>query len=157
MRAFVSSRPAAGIREDGAVTDSLIYESPRVFEVWRWGPGHSGLLLRSNPTDLAPTRIEVWFKPADAACLPSSFTGLHIAPATAALHRQVRETLGRDLQTRDTLYAVQAGQTQGWVLGGSVNGAEDDRSSYEPAIFRYMPTEPKLPRRDLFSTYTAGH
>jgi hypothetical protein len=57
----------------------LIFESHRRFEVSGWGVGHRGLLLRSNPTDEERSRIEVWFKPSDAVCLPSNLDTLQIS------------------------------------------------------------------------------
>jgi len=53
-----------------------LFISDRKFEVWHWGVGHDGLLLRSNPSNDGDARIEVLFKPAYAIGLPSHFTGL---------------------------------------------------------------------------------
>lgn len=73
-------------RSRRALASLVLYSSPRRFEVSRWGVGHAGLLLRSNPRDVA-RRVEVLFKPASAACGPASLDGIAIVEADDAARR----------------------------------------------------------------------
>jgi hypothetical protein len=121
---------------EAARTTMTIYESGRRFEVWRWAVGHTGLLLRSNPTPEQPTRIEVIFKPADAVCLPVLLPNLRIeAVEAAALPASLLTTLHRPLKPWEHAYAVTAGEAQGWVVGGTVAGREDDQDYAAPTMF----------------------
>ena len=135
------------------VAGGVIYASTRRFEVWDFGVGHRGLLLRSNPTNDASERIEVWFKPAYAVCLQSSLEdGIRIERASRTaddLPSDVRLALGRSAKSDELLFKVHSGETLGWVLAGGVHGRADERASHEARIFDG--TGPKAGVRDLFS------
>jgi hypothetical protein len=134
------------------VAGEVIYESARRFEVWDFGVGHRGLLLRSNPTSDELERIEVWFKPAYAVCLQSRLEdGIRIERSTASvdLSSDVDAVLGRSAGLDELLFTVRSGKSIGWVLAGSVHGRADEREFDEPRIFNG--TGPKPGVRDLFS------
>jgi len=108
------------------VHDVESFKSDRRFEVWRWGVGHRGLLLRTIP---APDeqRVEVWIKPAYAALMPSSLDGLSIELATTEQARAwTAHGHGVTVRVDQNLYIVRSGSFSGWVLGGSLNTREDD-------------------------------
>jgi hypothetical protein len=120
------------------VAGEVIYASPRRFEVWDFGVGHRGLLLRSNPTDDEAGRIEVWFKPAYAVCLRSWLEdGIRIERSSrfVGLSSDVGAVLGRSAKFEELLFTVHSGERVGWVLAGSVHGRADQRTAYEPRIF----------------------
>ena len=128
----------------------LIYESPRKFEVWGWGVGHRGLLLRSNPTPGATSRIEVWFKPAYAASLPSWLEGIQIGRTSDPPPEQAIEVLGRSVENWEDVFIVRSRQGVGWVVAGGVHGREDDHEYHEPTMFDGW--EPRADVRTLFSS-----
>jgi hypothetical protein len=134
------------------VSGEVIYASTRRFEVWDFGVGHRGLLLRSNPTDDESGRIEVWFKPAHAVCLQSSLEdGIRIERSSRSvdLSSDMGAVLGRSARFDEHLFRIHSGESVGWVLAGSVHGRADERASHEPRIFDGA--EPKPGVRDLFS------
>lgn len=128
-----------------------LFTSERKFEVWRWGVGHSGLLLRSNPKTNPSrdiSRIEVRFNPAHAVSLPSFFTGLAIDDDGPMSARESAETLlGRSLRPWENVYSISVGIAEelvgevamelpvGWVVGGSVSGRQDHQRWDSPTMF----------------------
>jgi hypothetical protein len=127
----------------------LIFESHRRFEVWGWSVGHRGLLLRSNPTDEERSRIEVWFKPSDAVCLPSNLDTLQISRPAHRPPEQVIEVLGRAVARWEDIFTIRSGQGVGWVVAGGVHGREDDHEYDEPTMFDGWAPRPDV--RTLFS------
>lgn len=117
-----------------------------------WGVGHGGLLLRSNPTPDKSRRIEVLFKPGHAACLPAWLDGIAILHADEAATRAwSAQGHGLVLGSNQNLFLVRCGSVRGWVVGGSVNGREDDGDSHAPTSFTGWPPGPGVD--ELFSTY----
>lgn len=112
-----------------------IFFSERRFEVVTWGVGHKGLLLRTLE-DRDQPRIEVWFKPAYAACLSSVLDGVHITdPRDAESRGEVERQIGRELNHWEHIYAVVTPSARGWVVAGSVSGRQDHRRNDEPTMF----------------------
>ena len=151
-RLRATARAAAADRQNDPGDGAVIYASPRRFEVWDFGVGHRGLLLRSNPTNEVPGRIEVWFKPAYAVCLPSWLVdGIRIERSSRSvdLSSDVGAVLGRSAKSEELLFAIHSGKSVGWVLAGGVHGRADERASHEPRMFGG--TGPKSGVRDLFS------
>jgi hypothetical protein len=108
------------------------FKSDRRFEVWRWGVGHRGLLLRTIPAP-EQRRVEVWIKPASAALMPSSLDGLSIEPATPEQAREwTAQGHGVTARADANLYIVRSGSFSGWILGGSLNTREDDGAEPSP-------------------------
>jgi hypothetical protein len=126
----------------------IIYESPRRFEVQAWGTGHCGLVLRSNPEGGQRSRIEVWFKPAYAVCLPSVLLGMQIASG-AANELTIRTVLGKPIEPWEELFTVRSGESTGWVLAGGLHGREDYRDSEATSMFDGE--DPKPGECSLFS------
>lgn len=124
-----------------------IYSSDRRFEVWRWGVGHTGLLLRSNPPSDGQPRIEVLFKPAHAVCLPTLLEGLVIdQPHAEALPGDAFAAVGRGLREWEHFYTVTSHSVSGWVIGGSVSGRQDQENYSAPTMFDgWAPGEQIIP------------
>lgn len=133
-----------------------IFASARTFEVWRWGVGHTGLLLRSWGGSEGNPRIEILFKPADFVCVPNRLTGINIAMVTDGdVHATVPRVLGRNLKQWENLFVVTSEEASGWVVGGSANGRSGPESeSREPMFDGWAAGEPIT---DLFTTNTAPH
>jgi hypothetical protein len=129
---------------------NVIYETARRFEAWDWSVGHRGLMLRSNPGDGAPSRIEVWFKPAHAVALPSLLHGLQISRAIGGSPAECVRILGRPFEAWEHLFMVRSSDGTGWVLAGGVHGREDDHEFHEPTMFGGRQARPDV--RELFST-----
>jgi hypothetical protein len=129
---------------------NVIYETDRRFEVWDWGVGHRGLMLRSNPRDGEPSRIEVWFKPAHAVAMPSLLRGLQISRAVGSPPAECVRIIGRPFEAWEELFVVRSGEGTGWVLAGGVHGREDNHEFHEPTMFGGRPPRPDV--RELFST-----
>ncbi|TCJ96751.1 hypothetical protein DFR71_2784 [Nocardia alba] len=132
-----------------------VFASSRTFEVWRWGPGHTGLLLRSWVDNEEP-RIEVLFKPADFVCLPSRLTGVDIAMVTDGdVWTTAQRVVGRDLKQCENLFVVTSEEMSGWVVGGSANGRTGPESGSREPMFDGW--EARDPIRDIFTTNTTPH
>jgi hypothetical protein len=112
-----------------------LFTSDRTFEVWRLAAGHSGLLLRCNPSADDPDRVEIWFKPAYAVCLPTLLRGVEIRLGEDDREVGAREVLGRALAKDEHLYIVAGADYCGWVVGGTCAGRADQRSYDAPTMF----------------------
>lgn len=126
----------------------VIYESTRRFEVVTWGVGHRGLVLRTIPEARQHSRIEVWFKPAEAVCLQPWLEGIQITRGAADMSA-CRKAIGRPIEPGEELFSVRSGEGVGWVLAGGVHGREDDRDANAPPIFDGWGLKPG--ERSLFS------
>lgn len=130
----------------------MLYSSGRRFEIWHWGVGHSGLLLRSNPTAEHGRRLEVLFKPAYAACLPAWLDGITIHEADdAATAAWQAQTHGLALADHENLFLVSSGSVRGWVVGGSASGREDEGDYDTPSSFDGWQPGPDV--TEVFTTY----
>jgi hypothetical protein len=136
----------------GTISLVTIYSSDRRFEVWGWGVGHRGLLLRSNPPSDGQPRIEVLFKPAYAVGLSVLLDGVQITESGSdALPDEVRMVHGGDLREWEHLYRIVSGTGSGWVIGGSVSGRQDHEKDFAPTMFDgWAPREGVV---ELFSRY----
>jgi len=106
--------------------------------VWQWTVGHHALLLRSNPSEVGGSRVEVLFKPAYAVCLQALLPdGLVVEEADAAALTawEGGGHVGIAGDRDRTLYLVRSGGLLGWVVGGGVSGREDDQDHSGPTMF----------------------
>lgn len=133
--------------------DDMIYQSSRTFEVWAWGVGHRGLLLRTLWNQDQPSRIEVWFKPAHAVRLPALLGGLEITQAHADPRADVEDLLGRGLEPWERIFTVRTDGGVGWVVASGVHGREARREPHEPSMFDGWGAKPD--ERTLFSITTS--
>ncbi|MFD4722943.1 hypothetical protein ACIOWI_01645 [Streptomyces sp. NPDC087659] len=64
-------------RSDDA-DSSVLFSSERVFRVWRYGSGHSQLLLRAAPDSAHPVRLDLLFEGVDAMQLVTRYEALEL-------------------------------------------------------------------------------
>lgn len=64
-------------RSDDA-SSSVLFSSDRVFRVWRYGSGHSQLLLRAAPDSAHPMRLDLLFEGVDAMQLVTRYEALEL-------------------------------------------------------------------------------
>ncbi|MEU2264329.1 hypothetical protein ABZ557_29570 [Streptomyces sp. NPDC019645] len=57
---------------------SVLFSSDRVFRVWRYGSGHSQLLLRAAPDSAHPVRLDLLFEGVDAMQLVTRYEALEL-------------------------------------------------------------------------------
>ncbi|MEU2496481.1 hypothetical protein [Streptomyces sp. NPDC007883] len=57
---------------------SVLFGSDRVFRVWRYGSGHSQLLLRAAPDSAHPVRLDLLFEGVDAMQLVTRYEALEL-------------------------------------------------------------------------------
>jgi hypothetical protein len=126
----------------------VVFASDRTFEVWTWGAGHRGLVLRSIPGDGGLGRVEIWFKPAFAACLPAYLPGIVISAVDGDPGNECIAVLGRQAEPWEHLFSI-GGGTEGWVLAGGVHGRQDDHDGDELPLFDGWGLKPG--QRSLFS------
>ena len=144
-----------------------LFTSSRKFEVWDWGVGHGGLLLRSNPPRDGDTRIEVLFKPAHAVGLPSLFTGLVVEDGgPKPILDSAPAVLGRLLKPWEHLYSLAFGAAEwvedatpidrvgSWVVAGGISGRQDRESYSAPTMFDGWAPRPGV--ETLFEFRTDG-
>lgn len=108
-----------------------LFISERRFEMFRWRTGHTGLVLRTFPLRNPNDVIEIMFKPAFAASLPSVLDGVRIADASE-LDERDDTCLTRPLKDYEHRFAVQGSDYRGWVIASAVYGLAADRSNGEP-------------------------
>ena len=113
----------------------IIYSSDRKFILFSYDASHGLLLLRSGKTNTAQTRIDILFHDVRSMELRGSTDGLTIV-------QEQPEYLARFASTplalvEDGLVAYRVGNDvwSGYVLGGVVRTAEDDREFFEPSVF----------------------
>ena len=119
--------------------------SPRLHNHWLKLYGLAGAYV---PLAIEPGRVEVWFKPVDAVCLPAVLDGVEILLEHSDRH-VVEGVLGGEVRTGQELFVVRSGRSRGWVLAGSVHGRADDMDDDAPPLFDGRAAKPG--ERELFS------
>ena len=111
--------------------ETKIFNSERLFEVWQYSVSHRQLLLRSNKSNLAPTRIEVLFKDIAFMMIVPTLKGLAITACEPG-----KENLPAYLNiagAKKGLYRIDAEGFVGYVIAGSVITGEDELEYYQPS------------------------
>jgi len=112
---------------------TVAFQSPRVFEVWRYTVSHGQLLLRSNPNATCRTRIEVLFKPVVMMKLPTSMEGLAIRRPTEAEMVDIREDTGLTPGEGRLFFVVEGTNYRGYVISGTMVTSEDELGYADPS------------------------
>lgn len=129
-----------------------IFASQRTFEVWQWGVGHTGLLLRSIPGKTGEPRIEVIFKPAYFVCLPTWLTSLDIVAQTDDdVIETACQVLGRELGNEENVFGVTCREATGWVVAGTTAGRQGPENGTRDPMFDGWAADGDV--IDLFTTY----
>lgn len=113
-----------------------IINSERRFQIWKYTVGHTQMLLRSTKSPDFPTRIDVFFKGVEAFHMPTVFTRLSIAEASATEIRKLC-SLRRAASFGETtkVFKVQGSDFLGYVAA-SIVVCHEDRGEYdEPSFF----------------------
>lgn len=111
----------------------------RRFQLWAYGVSHAQMLLRSNKSDDAPTRIDVLFKGVAAFELPTAFQGLAIAEASWDEASGLGVQLGLGSATGRKLFAIRGQKFCGYVAASAVFWHEDSGAYHGPSYFRDAP------------------
>jgi hypothetical protein len=111
----------------------------RRFQVWAYGVSHAQLLLRSNKSDGALTRIDVLFEGVGALEIPTYFQGLTIAEASWEEAPSLGVQLGSTTATGKKLFAIQGENFSGYLAASAVFWHEDSGAFHEPSYFPDAP------------------
>lgn len=117
---------------------SLVFH--RVFVIGLYKGSMGRLLLRSDPTQTHPTRIDVLFVNTQHISLPTVLEGLEVRDVTgtdegAEIERASRLSAGGG----DRLYQVITGSGVGHIVAGAAGYIEDQGQYWEPSTFDMEP------------------
>jgi hypothetical protein len=104
----------------------VLFTSPREFRLWRYGVGHSQLLLRSLPTETEPC-LDVLFEGVRRIELPTHLSSLTIELThTRDLRPDLPSKLLRlRLSATDGSGAIECGKVSAYTTTWTVTGNED--------------------------------
>ncbi|GAB1639928.1 hypothetical protein [Krasilnikovia sp. MM14-A1259] len=114
---------------------SLLYQSTRHFQVWRYSVSHRVLLLRSAKDDLHHTRIDVVFGQVSRMLLEPDLDGLEIIEADGGRRDDLVSKVGGVF--RGGLYLLD-GEGRNFVVSGPPAWHEDEGSYRDPSFFEQM-------------------
>jgi hypothetical protein len=109
----------------------IIYNSNRVFEVWRYTVSHRQLLIRSNKGNSFPTRLEVLFKDVAFMAVPPVMRGVTITECGAA-GDELPSGLNA-FQISKPWYRIETEGCVGYIAAGAIETNEDDLGYEEPS------------------------
>ncbi|MFJ6630018.1 hypothetical protein ACIQMR_01250 [Streptomyces sp. NPDC091376] len=121
---------------------SVLFSSERTFKVWRYGVGHSQLLLRADPEPSHPKRLDLLFEGVEAMQLVTRYGALELhmfdeaesgrileMSGVPARWRSTRLVLG--LRSRSGAGYVQCQKVSALLGGAAVVGPEEPSESIE--------------------------
>ncbi len=117
------------------LTSNPLVAFERQFEVWGYWVSHSQMLLRSNKTDDAATRIDVFFANVAAFDLPTVFQGLTISEVSWRKAASLGVQLGSHTMTAQKLFAIRGADFSGYVVASAVAWHEDRGTPSSPSYF----------------------
>jgi hypothetical protein len=117
-----------------AVSSAVMFRSDRTFRVWRYGVGHSQLLLRAVPDSVDTVCLDLRFEGVSAMQLVQQYKSIELRAASST---EAEEILGFSgiTPSRRELYlpvVLRSGSGSGFVLCRSVTaerGGEDPVAS----------------------------
>lgn len=92
---------------------TVLYESGRTFRIWRYGVGHSHLLLRSLPDGGNTTQLDLHFEAVRAMRLVTRYEALGILAADEPEFSRVFAESGVPPKWRDTQLVVRLSSRSG--------------------------------------------
>ncbi|GES28626.1 hypothetical protein San01_11130 [Streptomyces angustmyceticus] len=115
---------------DGAGLSAVLFRSERTFKVWRYGVGHSQLLLRAVPDDTETTCLDLLFEGVRAMQLATHYQSLELHPASEAEAQRILEFSGLApiWRERNLALSLRSRSTSGFVLcarATALHGGED--------------------------------
>ncbi|MFH9616988.1 hypothetical protein [Streptomyces pratensis] len=92
----------------GALSDpsTLLHRFDRTFRVWRYGVGHSHLLLRSRKDGVEDSRLDLHFEAVDSMQLVTRYEGLELHTVDDSEFSRVYEESGVPQKWRETRLVV---------------------------------------------------
>lgn len=84
----------------------VLFRSDRVFKVWRYGVGHSQLLLRSVPDDTENRCLDILFEGVSAMQLVTRYASVELMSANAEEADRILEFSGLDPRWEDRFLVV---------------------------------------------------
>ncbi|WP_240138103.1 hypothetical protein [Streptomyces sp. MUM 178J] len=131
------------IRSRGDDADpSVVFASARRFRVWRYGVGHSQLLLRSAPDPSNPERLDLLFEGVEAIQLVTHYEALELHTLDEAENGHIFEMSGvpahlrperlvLGLRSRSGAGYVQCLKVSALLGGRNVIGPDDPSESID--------------------------
>ncbi|MEJ8656949.1 MULTISPECIES: hypothetical protein [Streptomyces] len=132
---------AIGSRCDDA-DFSVLFSSERTFKVWRYGVGHSQLLLRAAPEPSQPQRLDLHFEGVEAMQLITRYEALELHTFDEAESERIFEASGvpsrwrphrlvLGLRSRSGAGYVQCAKVSALRGGADVIGPDDPSESVD--------------------------
>ena len=111
--------------------------SPRRFELWRYAVSHGQLLLRANPDDTSPERVEVLFKDVVWLVLPVWLDGLTLSETGPALLAEFGAGAAAAVRLRSDrrVYLLEGTGYRGAVVAGAAYVHADREAYHAPSHF----------------------
>ncbi|MFJ9806065.1 hypothetical protein [Streptomyces wuyuanensis] len=121
---------------------SVLFASGRSFRVWRYGAGHSQLLLRAAPDAAHPVRMDLLFEGVEAMHLVTRYETLELHTFDEAESERIVERSGvpprrrsdrlvLGLRSRSGAGYVQCRKVSAFLGGTSVLGPDDPSESVD--------------------------
>lgn len=114
-------------------TPGEVLVSARRFQVWAYSVSHSQLLLRSNRSENAATRIDLAFRGVVAMDLIWTMDDLRIDLAPSADLSDWKATRGAQFDEQRRLYSCKSANYSGWVIASTLSVCEDGGRFDEPS------------------------
>jgi hypothetical protein len=117
----------------GAVTEYIVDQPHRVFQMWQYGVGMKRLLIRSTKNDTFASRIDVLFQNVKAMKVPTLLHGLVVVEADPDQVVRISKETGL-LPDRETIiFSVRSPAYDGYIVAGVCVQAEDEGEYYDPS------------------------
>ncbi|MFD3416337.1 hypothetical protein [Streptomyces decoyicus] len=94
------------IHSDNAASSTHLFRSERTFTVWRYGVGHSQLLLRAVPDGANTACLDLLFEDVKAMQLVTHYESIELHPAGEAEAQQILDFSGVASTWREKYLAV---------------------------------------------------
>ncbi|WP_326654301.1 MULTISPECIES: hypothetical protein [unclassified Streptomyces] len=119
-------------------SSTLLFQSDRTFRVWRYGVGHSQLLLRAAPDAVEATRLDLLFEGVDAMRLVTRYEAIELHSVSETEFQRIYDESGLDPKWKPhrLIVALRSGSGSGYVqcqkasaMRGAANGLGPDEPS----------------------------
>jgi hypothetical protein len=123
----------------------LIYQSQRVFQLWKYHVSHRQLLLVSNPRENFVTRVELLFFGVQLINLKTKFNSLVVSEANSEQTGQVLLDAGfKQSAMEGKVFLLASEEFAGYVIALGFRQSEDSGNHTDPSKLYFEP-------KDLFA------
>lgn len=104
-----------------------LFQTNREFTLWKYRVSHGQLLLRSVPTDVEPSRLEILFRNVFALQMTTEMEGISIRSSLDSETAQIEDSIGVEIgKIGLKVFILESVTSRGYVVASSCDSAEDD-------------------------------